>query len=134
MSLIAEIKNIESGKKELRQFGFLFAAISLVLSVYIYFNGRIPYGCGSLTVLFLFSALAFPKILLPLHKVWMTLAVILGFVMTRVILSLLFYLVITPIRFIIRKDLLDEKIDKQKETYWIRRNDAYDKRSTEKQF
>jgi hypothetical protein len=60
-----------------------------------------------------------------------------GFVMTRVILSILFYLIITPINFIakiFRKDFLNLKIEKKKKSYWNLREVEYDKTSTEKQY
>jgi hypothetical protein len=55
----------------------------------------------------------------------MVIAVILGWIMTRVILSLLFYVVITPISFFSRlfgNEFLDLKWDKSKVTYWNYRN------------
>jgi len=68
----------------------------------------------------------------------MSISILLGFVMTRVILSILFYIVITPVGFVARllgKDFLDEKIDKSKESYWnYREQKEYDKTSTEQQF
>ena len=41
-------------------------------------------------------------ILKPFYLIWMIFAVILGWVMTRVILSMLFYLILTPIGLITR--------------------------------
>jgi multisubunit Na+/H+ antiporter MnhG subunit len=55
----------------------------------------------------------------------MGLAIILGFFMTRVILTILFYLVLTPISFIARivgKKFMDLKYDKSANTYWEKRS------------
>jgi hypothetical protein len=77
-------------------------------------------------ILFL-AGLLFPTILRPLNKAWMTLAILLGWVMTRVILVFLFYLVITPIGLIARifgKHFLDLKIDKSRISYWEKRKNV----------
>jgi len=60
-----------------------------------------------------------------------------GFVMTRVILAVLFYLIITPISFVsklFQKDFLNLKIEKEKKSYWNLKNEPYEKSSTEKQY
>ena len=136
--ILEEIKNIKSDKKELKKFGgqvggilFLVGALLFVYakSASLMFIG----GGGVLMML----ALLFPILLLPLHKIWMAFAVVMGFVMTRVILSILFYLVITPINLISRlfgKDFLDLKIEKEKKSYWNIRDEEYKQSSTEKQF
>ena len=64
-------------------------------------------------------------LLKPLQIMWMTLAVILGFLMTRIILVLLFYLVLTPIALIMRlfgKQFLSLRFKKDPSaTYWLPR-------------
>jgi len=75
-------------------------------------------------LLLILGGLIVPQLLRSLNKAWMTLAILLGWVMTRVILAILFYLAITPISFIARlarKDFLDLKIDKSRESYWGKR-------------
>ena len=64
--------------------------------------------------------------------------IILGWIMTRLILSLLFYVVFTPIRLIPRffgKQFLELRWDKSKESYWnFRTNEHLKKENYEKQF
>jgi uncharacterized protein involved in cysteine biosynthesis len=51
----------------------------------------------------------------------MKFAFVLGWVNTRIIITLIFFLVVTPIGLIMRilkSDLLAEKINKNTETYW----------------
>lgn len=136
--IIEEIKNIKSDKKELRKFGVSIGIVSSLIAIVllIYSNSSAPLFIAIGGVL-IATAYIFPTILLPLQKIWMALAVILGFIMTRVILSILFYLVITPINFISRlfgKDFLNLKIEKEKKSYWNLREEEYEKSSTEKQF
>ena len=47
----------------------------------------------------MFLALVIPSFLKPINKMWMTLAILMGWVMTRITLSILFYLGITPMGF-----------------------------------
>jgi predicted membrane protein len=56
---------------------------------------------------------------------WMTFAITLGYFMTRVILSLLFYLMFTGIGLVARifkADMLDERYDTQAASFWQRRH------------
>ena len=66
----------------------------------------------------------------------MTLAIILGFFVSRLLLSVIFYFVVTPIGLIMRmigKDLLDLKL-KDRDSYWHVRDDEYDPKRTEKMY
>ena len=58
--------------------------------------------------------------------------------MSRIILTALFYVGVTPIGIIMRifgKDMLDEKIDKKRSSYWHDRSaEVKDKKSYENQY
>jgi len=75
-------------------------------------------------VIFLLLGLMNSKILTPLNKFWIKFGELLGKIISPVIMSLLYFLVITPIGFIMtvifRKDLLNTKFNK-KSSYWIKR-------------
>ncbi len=139
--LIEEIKHIDSSKKELRKFGISVGLVLFLIGLLFQFvwdsqfTFYILSGIGLFLVLF---GIVQPTVLLPLHKVWMTLALILGFIMTRVILSILFYIIVTFIGLIaklVKKDFLDRKIDRDKESYWHKREKVeYHKELTERQF
>lgn len=117
-----EIKNIRESKKDLRKFGITVGIVLLIIagiifrnqsSIYIYFG-----IAGAFLVL---SGILLPGILRPVNKIWMTLAILMGWIMTRVILTILFYLVLTPISFtakIFGNKFLDVKIDKDRKSYW----------------
>lgn len=137
--LLEEIKKIPSTEKDLKKFGITIGLVLLVITLLMiyYSNYYYPYvGITGLALIIL--AYTFPVGLLPLQKVWMSLAIVLGFISTRIILSLLFYLVITPIGLTARlfgKDFLDEKIQKDKKSYWnYREKIPYKKEDSERQF
>jgi hypothetical protein len=65
-----------------------------------------------------------PRALKYPYIAWMTMAFALGFVMSQVILTLFFFLLVTPVGLIARlfgKDFLNRKQDRQATTYWIPR-------------
>ena len=122
MSLLNEIKTIKSSPKDLRKFGVTLGIAFGLLGLIFFLKQRpaYPYFLG-LALFFFIFAFAAPGALKPIQKVWMTAALLMGWVMTRVILCVLFYLVITPIGFFLRisgKDLLARKFPEEISSYW----------------
>lgn len=117
-----EIKNIKNSRSDLRKSGITVGIVLVIIgSVMFWFetNGYIYFTIAG-TIL-VFSGIVFPEILKPFNIAWMTIAVLLGFVMTRLILIFLYYLVLTPISLIAKisgKKFIDYGFDKKKETYW----------------
>lgn len=137
--IIEAIKNIKSGRSDLRKFGITVAIILGVLGGLFLWRGRDYYSYFlMLSAVFLLLGLVVPVLLKPIHKVWMTLAVLLGGLMTRVILSVLFYVVVTPIGLFARlfgKNFLDLKFDRNADSYWIPKGKVKFERSDyERQF
>ena len=137
--IVEEIRNIKSGKSELKKFGI---TIGIVLGLMgMWFLWREKGGSYALLVsslVFLSLSFIYPLLLKPVQKLWMSLAVLLGWLMTRVILIILFYLVVTPIALLAMlcgKDFLNTKLDRNAKSYWIKRTAATsDKKSYENQF
>jgi len=137
--MIEDLKNIKSTKKELKEFGLTVGGILVILGlVGLWRNkGFYPYFLGigiSLVIL----GISFNKALMPFQKFWIGLAVILGFFVSRIVLFILFYFTLMPTGLIMRllgKDVLDQKIDKNRKSYWHERKDyPKDKHSYENQY
>jgi hypothetical protein len=134
-----EIKNIKEDNSTLRKFGLTVGTVLLFAGIVLYLAGKsssvVIGGIGVLLILF---GLILPTILKPLNKIWMILAVILGWFMSRLILFILFYIVITPIGFFLKlmgKDFLHRKIDNNSQTYWeTREKKIAEKIDYERQF
>ena len=137
--MLEEIKHIKTGKKDLRSFGVIIGIIFLLVAGFLFYREKESFQ------IFLYIAGAFigfgliiPIILKPIYIVWMTFAVILGWFMTRVILSLLFYVIITPIGVVLRifgKDFLELKKQAVQGSYWNQRDSNLEKNQNyEKQF
>jgi hypothetical protein len=120
-----EIKKLKTGERELRKFGWLVGGVLIALSILMWLRHRtyFPYFLAPGIALVVFGFL-FPKALKHVYIAWMSLAIVLGFVVSNIILTLFFFLVITPIGLTARllgKDFLRLKIDRETPTYWIRR-------------
>jgi hypothetical protein len=121
-----EFKHIKETKKELRKFGLTVGGVLAVIAALLFYFGKPSaiYFAVIGGLLILLGAL-FPQMLKPLNKIWMGLAIILGFIMSRVILTILYYLVLTPIGLlakIVVKKFMILKYDKSVKTYWEKRS------------
>ena len=137
--MLEEIKNIKSEKSDLRKFGITIGVILLIIAGFLFWKEK-----ESFQILLTFGVtlcilgIVIPFILKPIYWVWMIFATILGWIMTRVILSLLFYLIFTPIGFIGKlfgKQFIELKWKQSKDSYWNYRSNEYSlKENYEKQF
>lgn len=108
-------------KKHLRKFGFVMSIPLMLLAAFLFYKGRpaAPYllAPGALLVVL---ALVAPALLDPIERGWMWFALRLQVVTTTIILSIAFYLIVTPIGLYMRlrgRDLL--KLRKNDGgTYW----------------
>lgn len=137
--MLEDIKKIKSEKKELKEFGIALGVVFAIVGGFLWWQQK-DYFLSVFVIsgLFLFFGLFLPVLLLPVHKIWMTLAVLIGFIMTRVILSFLFYFLISPLSIASRlfgKQFLDLKFDTRKNSYWsYRPQKPFNKESYEKQY
>ncbi|MFH1539400.1 MAG: SxtJ family membrane protein, partial [bacterium] len=105
-----EIGKLKAAPRDLRNFGILFFVVLGLIGGFRGWRGHAdwPYF-AALSVLFLLAGLIVPAILKPFYRAWMTLAFALGWVMTRVLLTLTFFLIFTPMGILTKimgKDLL----------------------------
>ena len=137
--MLEEIKNIKTDIKSLKSFGITIGIVLLVIAGILYYKEQDSYK------FFLYAAGFFigfgyliPSSLKPIYLIWMVFALLLGWFMTRIILSLLFYLVITPIGFISRifgKDFIELKRSNKLVTYWNLRDSKIEEvQNYERQF
>jgi Mg2+/Co2+ transporter CorB len=112
-------------RRQLRSFGITLGIALLVIAGVLYWRtapGVI--AVSSIGVLLLVVGFVAPAILGPLYKPWMALAVLLGFIMTRILLTLIFVLLFIPTGLLMRlfgRDPLRRKLDPDAKTYWIRK-------------
>jgi saxitoxin biosynthesis operon SxtJ-like protein len=123
MSIHADLKKLRTGARDLRKFGLTVGAVFIFLGVLLLLRHRSSYlsflGAGALLAAF---GVIWPRALKYVYIAWMALAFMLGFIMSNVILTLFFFLFVTPIGLLARlfqKDFLAQKWDKRAASYWI---------------
>ena len=78
----------------------------------------------SIDMVVLLFNIFYPLAIKPIYRIAMKIAGVLGYINTKLLLCIIFYLVFTPISLILKvfkKDLLDIKIDKNIDSYWVNR-------------
>ena len=138
MAILGEIKKISTTRKNLRSFGITLAIVLLLFSAYFLWKDISAYRylvpiAGVLIV----TGWLIPFVLKPIYRVWMTMAVIIGFIITTIFLGLLFYIVVTPIGLISRlfgREFLALEWDAARPTYWNYRKEQRPKEDNLKQF
>ena len=117
----------EQKRKQLRNFGLLVGGVFALIGFWQLYRGQHETARTILWVLggFLigFGAVA-PTLLAPIHAAWMKFAFVLGWVNSRIILGVIFFLMITPIGLVVRifrRDALERRIDRNATSYWVQR-------------
>jgi hypothetical protein len=109
--------------KELRKFGLVMTAALTAVSVLILLKGGGAWVyTGGAAGLFLLTGLAAPRLLAPVEWAWMKFAHALGFVMTNVLLTAVFFTGVTITGLVMRllgKRPLNLDINRDAGTYWL---------------
>lgn len=134
-----ELKHIDNSDEAVKKTGLTVGVVLILVSLLLWYFGKYSFMyfsiAGGLFVILAFIAIL---VLRPFHKLWMMLALLMGFVMSRVILTILYYLVLTPIGLIAKlvgKKFIPLGFDKNANTYWEKReNTAKQQIDYERQF
>lgn len=117
---------IDTSEKKVRNFGFLFSAVTIAIAAFAYYKGGAswPWFVGG-SAFFLFTGMFLRPVLRPIYVLWMKFAYVLAWVNTRLLLSFFFYGIITPVGLVMRllgRDPLTRKIDRSQTSYWVKRD------------
>jgi hypothetical protein len=123
----------------LRRFGCTVGGVFLLLGVISWWRGHTtpPLVFGTLGVLLVVPGLVVPVVLGPVERAWMAFAAVLGAINTRIILTLVYVVVVTPIGLLRRwsEDPLDRRLGTDATSHWVpRERQPVDKDSYRKQF
>lgn len=133
-----EITELDRTPRALRNFGLLFFGLFGIAAGIMVWKGNSLWPLFAVIAGgFLLAGAVFPRLLLYPYLAWMAFALLMGWVMTRLLLTTVYYIVMTPIGLLLRmtgKDMLDQKIDKGADSYWKRHEAGTDRERYRKQF
>lgn len=146
MNIIQEIKDeiaavyVKPSSRDMTVLALIFLVIPGIIGGYLAFwkhstNGYIWMVAGAVLCL----ARLVPPLFRVIYRFWIQFSVVLGFFVSRILLTIIFFLVITPTGIIMRlvgKDPMERKLDPAATSYWTRREDEADRslERYEKQF
>lgn len=113
--------------------------VFLLIALFIFIRqGGLGLYPAIISLSFFILAFTNPNLLKVIYIPWMKLAFILSWVNTRLILFIIYYLIFAPIGLGMRLfgvDLLNRKIDKGRDSYWIKKEKrAFSSLDYERQF
>jgi len=127
-------------KKQLITFGIVFTIFLGIIGFINYRKGNeiAHQFLWGVAIINLVTTLTYSDAIKPIYRGALFVAHILGWINTRLLLGIIFYVVFTPIAFVLKvmgKDPLDRKFDKNAPTYWkIREKVEFDRDRYLKQF
>ncbi len=128
MTFLKEIKTeigmIEKSRRKFRFFGLLVGLIFIFLTLLLIVLKSYDLAWLAVIGLLLFIfGIFYPSLLYYPYIIWMGFATLIGFVVSRIILVILFYGLILPIGLVsrlCRGNFLNKKFDPEISTYWVK--------------
>jgi hypothetical protein len=121
-----ELEQLSTGARDLRKFGLLVGGVFALIGGWLLFRHKAawPYLLAPGALLVVLGLLAPRSLKLP-YRAWMGMAFLLGSVVSTAILTVFYFLVVTPIGLLARvlgKDFLSLKMDSAAASYWVLRD------------
>jgi O-antigen/teichoic acid export membrane protein len=111
---------------QLRSFGLIVGGVFAFLGLWpqVYHGSSPRLWALTVAVMLILPALIFPSSLRPFYQGWMKVGQLLGWINTRIILGVIFYLLFFPVGLIMRlfgRDPMNRKFDSDATTYRVTR-------------
>lgn len=112
-------------RKGLRDFGLIFGLMSIIVFGFVgplLFRHSFPTWPWIVAVVFWAWALLLPQTLDPFYQLWARFGLVMGWINTRLILGIIFYLIITPmslVMYAIKRDVMQRQWKRDASTYRI---------------
>jgi len=117
--------NLNPDKQELRKFGLIFAGMFILIFALLLpwiWDKSSPTWAWIVAAVFASAGLLVPMALGPVYRLWMKIGNVLGWINTRIILGLVFFLIFAPVALffrLVRKDILKQRLDASASSYRI---------------
>lgn len=118
-----DLKNVTTA--EARKTSLVVAVVLTLVAAFLWYRGRITPAMVTGSIAVVLAAIGFiaPPLAKVFHRVWMTLAFALGYVNSRILLTVIYVLVFVPYRLVSRvfgRDPLDIR-GGERATFWHKR-------------
>lgn len=118
------VKSIK--RKDLKIFVYIWICIFLIIGIYPIVNyEKVKFVFIGISILLYIISIINLNVFTKFYNIWMKIGEFLGKISSSIIMFFLFFGIYTPISLVLKifsKDLLKKKIDKDKSTYWIKRD------------
>ncbi|MEA3492111.1 MAG: SxtJ family membrane protein [Campylobacterota bacterium] len=112
-------------KYDLKLFALIWAGIFIVIGVLpLIKDGGVRYWAIVISLAFVATAFLKPELLSRFYLIWIKIGTLIGGVISRIIMFILFFGLFTPVSLFLKllgKDLLNKKVDRSQDSYWIDR-------------
>ena len=124
MFSISEYRN--PARRELRSFGLIVGGAFSVVGLWpaVFRHHPVRFWAIGLAALLVAAAVVTPGALRPFHRVWSTIGGVLGWINSKIIFGLLFYVLLTPARMlmaVVGNDPMNRRFDPDADTYRVLR-------------
>jgi len=110
-----------------RNFGIVFAIVFMIIALWplVMSGGHVRIWAVAVAVVLTLVAFFLPHVLKWPNKIWFKFGMLLGAIIAPIVMSILYFLAVTPtgiIMRLLRKDLLRTKYDRSADSYWLPRS------------
>jgi hypothetical protein len=120
-----ELKQLKTEPRDLRKFGLVVGGVFALLALWFWWRGKLFYPyLAAPAVALMFLGLVWPRALKHVYIGWMAMAFVLGTVVSTVLLTVFYFVVVTPVGLIARavgQDFLSLRIQREARSYWLPR-------------
>lgn len=123
-----DVDQIKLNGKEFKKFGLLIGGIFCVVSFFAiwkdWWSEIISYVITAAGIFLICAGLIIPNILRGIYKYWMMIAIVIGSVVAKIILIVVFYCIVSPVGILsrsFRKKFFVSFRSKDLQSYWIKK-------------
>lgn len=120
-----ELKALDTSTNAMRKFGLMVGGVFLAIAafgIYKHWSPAVISILGLAGMSLVIGGALFPQALPPVHRVWMTFALALGWCMSRLILTILFVFAIIPMALlgrVMKLPYTQIRRTTPRDTYWV---------------
>lgn len=119
--------NISTEQSSEKSFGVVFSVVFLIVGIYPLLSSQgLRIWAIVISIIFFFLAFLAPKLLTLPNKLWFKFGLLLGSIVAPIVMAFVYFFTVLPTGLIMRllgKDILQQKLDKDTNSYWVKRSE-----------